>query len=79
MPSAVIDRVNQIGLSEGNLSLLTFYDHNDNPIGEDNTKIARVDKVPEVTRLDKETDEEPQDKYDSRYIDTGQDEKKDNQ
>ena len=42
MPSAVIDKVNQIGFSEGQTSLLTFYYHKGNPVGVDDDNIAGV-------------------------------------
>ena len=56
MPSAVIGRVNQIGFSEGQPSLLTFYDQKGNPVGYDN-KISGVEKSSEITGVDEETDE----------------------
>ena len=53
---AVIDLVNQIGLSEGKLYLLTFYDHKVNPVGYDDNKISGADEWSDITGLDEETD-----------------------
>ena len=68
MPSAIIDQVNQIGLNEGQPSLLKFYDNKVNTIGDDDTKIAGVDEATEITGLKEETYENPHNEYETTYV-----------
>ena len=70
MPQEVIVRVNHIGLAEGNPYLLTFYFIKGNPLGDDYTNIAGVGQ---------QTDEDPQDQYDTTYVEIGQYKNQDDQ
>ena len=45
MPHDVIARVNQIGHSQGQPSILTFQDRHGNPIGEDDPDFSTPDKI----------------------------------
>ena len=69
MPSSVIYWLNNTGIAEGHPSLLTFYDSKGHPVGDDDTNTSWVDEDPDITRVDKDTGEDPQDKYDATYVD----------
>ena len=45
MPHDVIARVNKIGHSQGQPSLLTFQDRHGNPIGEDDPDFSTPDEI----------------------------------
>ena len=79
MSSSVIDRVNQIELTKGQPSLITFYDRKGNTVGDYGTNISVVDEAPDITEADQQTDEDPQDEYDTTYLEIRQDEQKDEQ
>ena len=65
MPQEVIDRVNKLGEADGQPSILTFYDHHGNPVGDSEKPNADLtdapeeeteenDPVPEITGVDQE-------------------------
>ena len=58
MPSLFIDRENNIGLTQGNLSQLTFYDRKVNPGRDNDYKIVGVDEVLDITGVDEDNDDE---------------------
>ena len=74
MPSAAINQVNQTELAEAQCYLLIFYDCKDNHVWDDDTNIAGVDKAPEITVVDEEINEDPQDKYENTDVDIKHDE-----
>ena len=75
-----IYRVNKIDLAEGQISLLLFYYCKGNTIeDDDDSNIAGVLESPDITRVDKDTDEDPQYQYDTTYVDIQQDEHQDEQ
>ena len=79
MPSEVINRVNQTGLTEWQPFLLptNIYYRKGNTIGDDDTNIEVVYKAPEITVVDEETEEKdehniknyyPQDNYNTTDV-----------
>ena len=74
IPSSVIDRVNQIGLTEGQPSLIKLYYCKVNTIVDVDTKIAGVDQALDITGLYYDNDESHQEQYDTTDIDIGKDE-----
>ena len=47
MPQKVIDRINKLGEADGHPSLLAFYDHHGNPVGNTNNPNADLTDAPE--------------------------------
>ena len=68
MTSVVINILNQIGLAEGQPSQIIFYGHKGNPVGDYDNNISVVDKAPDITGVDEETDE--QNLYDTKHEDS---------
>ena len=71
-PQEVIDRVNKIGASDGQPSLLTFYNRHVNPVGDTKNLNADLtdapkedteedDPVPEITGVDQDPNDKQQD------------------
>ena len=61
LPETFIYPVNKIGLAEGQISLLLFYYCKGNTIEDDyDSNIAGVLESPDITRVDKDTDDDPQ-------------------
>ena len=69
MPLAVIDRVNQLGIFEGQPSLIKFHNSKVNLIVNDDTNIAVMYEDPDITLMGDDTDEYPQDEYDTTDVD----------
>ena len=78
MPQEVIDRVNKLGESDGQTSLLNFYDRHGNPVGDTQDPHANLtaapeeeteedDPVPETTGVDQDPPGEHQNEHDIDY------------